>query len=129
LLACAWQGERLAGERGTCRSDRVELVVFAPQPPLSSRCPAQLEDRLATASKKAGKTGAVAAGPLDRPGASSRCVPLGDAKQLAIAAPVRRRRAPSNNSTRRRRHHRYHVLVAVGVDAEHVVQLVRKHQT
>jgi hypothetical protein len=79
--------------------------------------------------EEAGKPGAVAAAALDRPGAATRRMPLSDAKQLAVAAPVRGCRRPSHDSARRRRHDRDHMLVAVPVDAEHVVQLVCKHRT
>jgi len=129
LLASARQRERLAGERRPCSPDRVQHVVFAAQPPLGSWCAAELKHRLATTGKETGKAGAVTAGPLDRPGAAAGRVPLSEAKQLAIAAGARRGRAASNDSARRRRHHRHHVLVAVSVDAEHVVQHFCKHQT
>jgi len=54
---------------------------------------------------------------------------LSDRKQLSIATPVRGRRCASDHSARRRSHDRDHVLVAMGVDTEHVVQLICKHQT
>ena len=84
---------------------------------------------LSAGSKEAGQTGAVAAGALDRPGAAAGRVPLGDAKQLAVATRVRGRRRSGDNSTGRCRHDRHDVLVAVGIDAKHVVQFVCKHQT
>jgi len=54
---------------------------------------------------------------------------LGEAKQLAVAVRVRGRRRSGDNGAGRRRHDRHDVLVAVGIDAEHVVQFVCKHQT
>jgi hypothetical protein len=53
---------------------------------------------------------------------------LSEAKEFAVAAHVRGSGTSSNNSTRRRRDHCDDVFVAVGVDAERVVQFVCKHQ-
>jgi hypothetical protein len=75
----------------------------------------------------AAQTGAVAAGALDRPGAAAGCVLLGDAKQLAVAVRVRGRRRSGDDGAGGRRHDRHDVLVAVGIDTEHVVQFVCKH--
>src|SRR5829696_10242559 len=77
----------------------------------------------------AGKTGAVAAGALDRPGAPAGRMALPEAKRLPVAAPVCSNRLPGHDSTGRCRQHRHDVLVAVGVDADHVVQPVCKQPT
>ena len=55
-------------------------------------------------------------------------MPLGDAKQLAVTVRGRRRGRSRDNGAGRCRHDRNDVLVAVGIDAEHVVQFVCKHQ-
>jgi hypothetical protein len=85
--------------------------------------------RLAAAGQQAGKAGAVAAAALDRPGAPARRVPVSDAKQLAIAARGRVRCRPGDQGTGGRSHNCQRVFVTVRIDAEHVVQLVCKHQT
>ena len=54
---------------------------------------------------------------------------LSGAKQLPVAAPVRGRRRPGDDGACRCRHDREHVLIAMRVDTNHVVQLVCKHQT
>jgi hypothetical protein len=77
----------------------------------------------------AGKTGTVTAAAFDRPGAPTWRVPIGDAKQLAVAVRIRRRRGSGDKSASRGGDNRQDMLVAMGVDAEHVVQLVCKHQT
>ena len=125
----AGQRERLAGQRCSRDPDRVERVVLAGQPPLRSWCAADLEHGFTPLAQETGQACAVAAASLDRPGATARRVPLSNPKQLAIATPVRVRRRPGHHATRGRGHNRHHVLVAVGIDAEHVVQLVCKHQT
>jgi len=109
--------------------DRVQRVALTAQPTLPARCATDLEHALSACVEVSGKTGAVAAGALDRPGAAADRVPPGHAKQLAVAAGVRGRRPPGDNSARRRHNDRHHVFVAVGIDAKHVVQLVCKHQT
>ena len=76
----------------------------------------------------AAQAGAVAAGALDRPGTAARRVLLGNPKQLAVAVRVRRRCRPGDNGAGRRRHDRHHMLVAVSINAKHVVQFVCKHQ-
>ncbi|MGH8514952.1 MAG: hypothetical protein ACREV8_13630 [Gammaproteobacteria bacterium] len=67
--------------------------------------------------------------PSIAPGPAAGRVLLGNAKQLAVAMCVCGRRRSGDNGVGRRRHDRHDVLVAVGIDAEHVVQLVCKHQT
>jgi hypothetical protein len=121
--------EYVAGERGPCDPGRVQRVVFAAQPTLAARDATDLEHALSACMEIAAETGAVAAGTLDRPGAAAGCVLLGEAKQLAVAVRVRGRRRSRDNGAGRRRHDRYHMLVAVGINAEHVVQFVCKHQT
>jgi hypothetical protein len=56
-------------------------------------------------------------------------VPCGEPEQVPIAAPVRARGLAGNDCPGRRCHDRHNVLVAVRVDAEHVVHLVCKHPT
>jgi hypothetical protein len=54
---------------------------------------------------------------------------LGDAKQLAVAVRVGRRCRSGHNGAGRRCHDGDDVFVAVGINTEHVVQFVCKHQT
>jgi hypothetical protein len=117
-------------DAGECRprcAGRVERVIFAAQPALGSRRAAHLEHRLAALGEVAGKTGAVAAGALDRPGAPAGRVALGETKRLPVATRVRPYRLAGHHSSRRCRQRRQDMFVAVGVDADHVVQLVCKH--
>jgi hypothetical protein len=128
-LARSRQRKRVAGECRPRRARRVECVILAAQPTLGSRCTADLEHRFAMLGEIAGKTGAVAAGALDRPGASARRVAIRETKRLPVAAPVRSNRLPGQDSTCRCYQHCHDVLITVRVDTDHVVQLICKHPT
>jgi len=69
--------------------------------PLAARRAAQLEHDLAAPGEVPDEAGAIAAGALDRPRAPSRCVPVSDAKQLAVAARVRGCGRPSDDGASR----------------------------
>ena len=108
---------------------RVQPVVFATESALTARDATDLEHALSARMEVAAKTGAVAASPFDRPGASARRVMISDPKERSVTVRIRRRCPPGDNRARGRRDNRQDVLVTMGVDAEHVVQLVCKHQT
>jgi hypothetical protein len=126
-LAHPRQRERVAGECRPRRPDRVECVVLAAQPTLAPRCPAELAHRFALLGERAGQTGAVAACALDRPDAPARGVALRETEHLPVTAPVRSNRPSGHDSARRRCQHGQHVLVPMGVDADHVIHLICNH--
>lgn len=84
---------------------------------------------LAAALQVADKPDAVVAGALDRPDASARRVPLRKPDRFQVAAPASGHRRLCDHSAGERVDDRQGVFVAVGVDANRVVQLVYKHQT
>ena len=96
----------LVCERRAGGTDCVELVVFAAQPPLAAGRAAEFEHRLTAPGEIPGKAGAVAAAALDRPRAPTRRVTVSNAKQLAVAARVRRCRRPSDKGACWRNHDR-----------------------
>src|SRR6266566_2927817 len=114
-------------KRRTCGADRVEPVVFALQPPLASGAAASLEHRLAAATQKASKGGAVMASPLNRPDTPATRVAVRKTQRLRVTTSVRSDRPPSDNRTRRRDNDRQHVLIAMRVNTDHVIQLICNH--
>jgi hypothetical protein len=126
-LPRSWQGKLITSERCTCAADRVESVVFATQPPLAPRVSAGLEHDLALTAQITSEAGAVMPSTFDRPDACTRRVILGDPKRLPVAAAVRRDRTLRHNRTRRRGNNRKRLLIAVSVDADHLIHLICKH--
>jgi hypothetical protein len=110
-------------------TDRVELVVFATQPPLAAAGAVDLMHLFAPALQVTDKPGAVVAGALDRPKSTSGRVPVCEADGVRVAACAGGRRRLRDHRAGVRVHDRDRVLVAMGVDADHVVQLVCKHPT
>src|SRR5207245_11469555 len=106
---------------------RVESIIFATQPPLVPRASARLDHDLALTAQITSEAGAVMPGTLDRPNACTRRVFLGDPERLRIAAVARTDRTLRNNRTRRRGDNCERVLIAVCVDADHVIHLICKH--
>jgi hypothetical protein len=84
---------------------------------------------LAVALQVTDKPGAVVAGALDRPEACTRRVPLGKTDRFQIAAPASGHPLLRDHGAGARVDDRQSVLVAVGVDANRVVQFICKHQT
>jgi hypothetical protein len=75
----------------------------------------------------ASETGTVMARAFNRPQARSRRMLLGEAHCLGVATRVRRHRSLRHHATVRGRDDRERVPIAMGVDADHVVQFVCKH--
>jgi hypothetical protein len=67
------------------------------------------------------------AGAFDRPDTRARRVSLSKAHGVGIVARVRCYRSPRDQGARRRGDDREHMLIAMGVDTNRVVQLVCKH--
>ena len=119
----------LVHKRGAGGADGVELVVFAMEPPLAAAGVVDLVHLLALALHVPDKPGAVVAGALDRPESIAGSVPVCEADGVRVAAcaggccPLRNHRARPRFDDRDR------VLVAMGVGADHVIQLVCEHPT
>ena len=94
--------------------------------PLPPRAP-DLEHPLAAPRQETSEPGTVRARALDRPGAPTGRLTLGQAQRLRVPALARCDLHLEQRGTRRRLHDRERVRVAVRVDADHVVQLVCKH--
>ena len=82
---------------------------------------------LAVLAEKAAEAGAVVAGALDRPNAHASSVTFRKSQRVTEAAQVGMHRLLGHQCARRRGHDRKRVLVAVGVDPDHVVHLLCKH--
>jgi hypothetical protein len=108
-------------------ADRVQRVVFASQPPLVTRAASDLEHCLAATAQVASKPGTVMTGAFDGPHASAAAVLLDKPQRLRITARARSYRLLRHHRTARGDNDREHVLVAVGVDADHVIHLICKH--
>ena len=78
-------------------------------------------------SKETRESGAVVACPLDRPHPSSRRVPVCETQRLRVTAGLSPDRPLRDYRSAGRCHDRQHVLIAVSVDADHVIQFVCKH--
>ena len=126
-LSGARQRQRLGGEPGPCSTDRVERVVLAAQSPLAAGVAADLEYRLATLAEVAREAGAIVPGALDSPGANAARVPLRETERLAVAACARSDDCLRQYRPRRRTNDRERVLIAVRIDADHVIHPVCKH--
>ena len=126
-MSCAWQRERLAREHRPGRPDRVERIVLALQPPLVSRTTPSLDDCFTAAAQITGKPGTVMAGTLDRPDPHGGRVLRREPHRLCVAASTRPHRSLRDNRAGRRGHDRQHVLVAMGIDTDHVIHLICKH--
>ncbi len=98
-LPFAWQREILPGEHRPGRSGRVQLVVFAVQPPLTTRTTAGLDHRFAAAAQMTSKAGTVMTCTLNRPHAPADGVFVGEPKRLRVAA----RRSPPTVASQPRR--------------------------
>src|SRR5262245_42125736 len=110
-------------------TDGVELVVFPAQPPLAAAGAVDLMHGLAAALQVTGKPGAVVAGALDRPQSIAERVPICEADSVRVAACVGGRRRLRDHGAGVRVDDGYRVPIAMGVDADHVVQLVCEHPT
>jgi len=121
------QRQRLARERGKRGADGVEFVVLAAQAPLVPRGAANLEHRLAAPVQIAGQADAVVTGAFNRPDASTGRIALRESQRLRVATTAGRHRLPRDNRARRRDNDRQHMLVPMGVDADHVIHLICNH--
>src|SRR5665213_2839110 len=113
-----------ARERRTRRACRVQRIVFATKPSLSTGATANLVHRLATAAQITSEAGAVMTGTLDCPNARTRRVLIREADGFCVAASVRTHRPLRDQRTRRSGDDRQHVLIAMSVNTDHVIQLV-----
>jgi len=86
-----------------------------------------LEHHLAATVEIAAKSGAVMPNALDRPHTAAAGVLLDKPQRLPITARARTHRPLRHNSTTRRDNDREHMLVAVRVDADHIIHLICKH--
>src|SRR5581483_12491502 len=127
MLAGSRLCSMLVRKRGAGSSDRVELVVFAMQPPLTPACAVDLVHMLAPPLQAAGKSSAVMACALDRPQSTAGRVPVCEADGLLVAACVGGRRPLRDHRAGVRVDNRKRVLSAMRVDADHVVHLLCKH--
>lgn len=99
------------------------------EPTLTSAGAVDLMHLLALALQLADKPGAVVAGALDRPESIAGRVPVCEADSVRIAARAGGCRRLRNHRAGTRVDDRDRVLVAMGVDADHVVELVCEHPT
>ena len=129
MLASSRSCPMLACERGAGGTDSVQLIVFAAQPPLSTARPLDRMHLLTLALQVTGETGAVVAGTLDRPEPTTRRVPTGEANGIGVAVSAGGRCRLRDHRAGVRVDDRDRVLVAMGVDADHVVHLLCKHST
>ena len=67
------------------------------------------------------------AGAFYRPDASADCIPLREPQRLLVPARIRSDRPLRDDRTSRRGNNRQHVLIALRVDAHHVIHLVCDH--
>jgi len=123
------QGWRLNCEPAAGSANRVERVVFTAQSTFAAGVAADLEYRLAALAEVAGEAGALVASALDRPGTSAAGVPLRETNRIAITACARLDHRLREYPSRGSGDDRERVLIAVGVDTDHVIQLVCKHPT
>src|SRR6266508_4609275 len=126
-LSGSRQRQRPARESRSCRSDRVQRVILATQPLLVTSAAADLEHRLAVTAQMASKPGTVMTCAFDRPNAATAAVLLDKPHCLRITARTRTHRLLRQHSTARRNNDREHMLIAVRVDADHVIHLICKH--
>lgn len=82
---------------------------------------------LAASAQTSGQARAVMTCAFDRPHTRARRMPLCKANGLGIALSVCRYRSLRDQGTRRRDDNREHVLIAMGVDTDDVIQFVCKH--
>ena len=130
MLARARSCPTLVREGRASGTDCVELVVFAAQPPLAAAGAVDLMHLFAAlALKVPDKPGAVVAAALDRPEASAGRVPIREGDGVRVAARAGGRRRLRDHRAGVRVDDRERVLVAMSIDADHVVHLLCKHST
>ena len=129
MFTCPRPSERLTDEPAAGGPDRIQPIILATQPPLTAGLAANLEHRLVALGKEAAETRAVMTGTLDRPQTSARRVPLRETTRLGIAASACLDNGLRDHRSRASGNDRERVLIAVGIDTDHVVQLVCKHPT
>lgn len=99
------------------------------EPPLAAAGVVDLMHLLALALQVTDKPGAVVAGALDRPESITGGVAICEADGVRVAACAGGRRRLRDHRAAVRVDDRDRVLVAMGVDGDHVVQLVCEHPT
>ena len=127
MLAGSRPCPTLVCERRAGCTDCVELVVFAAQPPLAAAGAVDLMHLFALPLQVPDKSGAVVAGALDRPESIAGRVPICEADGVRVAACAGGRRHLRDHRAGMRVDDRERVLVAMGIDADHVVHLLCKH--
>ena len=90
---------------------------------------ADLCHRFGARGEKACQGGAVVAAAFDRPHPSTWRVSISESQRLRVAARLSGSRCLSDDRARASVDNREGVLIAMGVDTDHVVQLVCKHPT
>src|SRR5437762_9256856 len=83
-LACPRQRQDLARKRRARRSERVERVVLAAEPPLRADAASNLDRRLALVRQIAREAGAVVTGAFDCPHTRAARTPVRNGHRLAI---------------------------------------------
>lgn len=109
--------------------DCVELVVFAASPPLAAAGAFDLLHQFVPPLQVTDKPGAVVASALDRPESISGRVPICEADGVLVAACAGGRRCLRDHRAGVRVDDCDRMLVAMGIDADHLVQLVCEHPT
>jgi hypothetical protein len=105
---------------------RVDLVALA-LPAIAPLRPLDLVDAFAAVGEEAGEAHAVAAAPLDRPQAVAGRVFEGKGERAVVAAPIGADLRLEHDGVCRSGDESERVGVAVGVDADDVVQLICEH--
>ena len=114
-------------QRGASRTDRVELIVRATQPPFGAARAFNFVYLLAVSLQRAHKPGTIVAAALDSPRPRAARMSIREAQRLRVAATAGRRRRLRDHRARPRVDNRKRVLIAMRIDANHVVQFVCKH--
>src|SRR5215211_1224926 len=117
----------LARERFAGGAERVELVRLGAVAAGRARRPFDLDHPLAVLEQERRQSGAEAAGRLDRPDPPAGCVLASEAQQLLVADRVGADRGVDLQRARQRGDDRRRMRIAVGVDADHVIDLVCEH--
>jgi hypothetical protein len=129
MFACSRQRERLSREPCAGGSDRIQCVVLAAQSSFTAGLTTNLDHCFAVLAEIAGQAGTVMSGALDGPGTSAVRVLVCEAARRGVTVSARRHDRLRTHRTRARSDDRERVLITMGVDSDHLVQLVCEHPT